>query len=158
MNPLFSELADTVITVVVPIAATAMVGIGLKVYNQFASWTGVSKLALTASQQASDNSLIQSALSNVAEGVKTDVIAGKVQLTVASLAAEAAARLPEVYGKVGQAIDRSAVGSVALTSSLMSHISAKVLPPADAAVVAAAAPMAAQQIVDSIKAVLAKPV
>jgi preprotein translocase subunit SecF len=126
MDAIFGEIADSVITVVVPIAATAIIALGIKGYNRFAEWTGISKVALTAQQQSDDNATIQSALSNVAEGVKMDVQSGKVQLTAASLKAEALARVKAVQAKVPDALARNGVGTDAIANSLLAHIGSKI--------------------------------
>jgi preprotein translocase subunit SecF len=156
MNPLFAELANVVITAGVPIIGGFVVTYAVKAYNEFRSWTGMSKVTLTAQQQSADNATIQSALSNVAQGVVTDIAAGKVTLSVPSLEAEALARVSQVQAKVPDAIARAGVAAPALATSLLSHIAAATLPAPQAAAVTALAPAIADAAVPVISADLTK--
>lgn len=104
----------------------AVVGILFKGYARLCTYLGIAQDAAIMSKQAAAAAVVSTAIDDVASSAHSDIMAGKVQLSQASIKKEAVARLNEVYAKAPAEIAASGINPGAIALSLGQQILGKV--------------------------------
>lgn len=110
----------------VVVVGGAIVGILYKGYARVCTYLGIAEDAAVMSQRAAATSVVTAAIDDVANGVHSDIMAGKVTLSQASIKKEGLARVNEVIAKAPAEIAMSGLAPGAIALSLGQQILGKV--------------------------------
>jgi hypothetical protein len=123
---LANDIYQAVEPTVVSVAAVVIVGLLYKGYSKVCAYLHIATSSAVMSKQAAADQLVQSALDNVASGIHSDIMQGKVQLSTSSIKAEGLARFNQVVSKVPEALATLNVPSSQISVSLAQKTLGKV--------------------------------